>query len=167
MATLQQLRHGVDQAWDGLLDGWQKLYRRAGGAITRFTAGRFGGAGAQDGHELVARGSGWGVLAAEVYDAEDKVVVCLEAPGMQKNDFDVQVIGNHLVVRGEKHVTRERTAGRYQISECAYGSFDRAIALPEDVGQEQASASYKRGVLRVELAKSPALRRKSIKVVSH
>ena len=34
MSTLHQLREGLNEAWDTLVDGWQRLYRRAAGAIT-------------------------------------------------------------------------------------------------------------------------------------
>jgi HSP20 family protein len=104
------------------------------------------------------------VLACEVYDDEDRVVVRLEAPGMEKNDFDLQVLEDHLVVRGEKQMEQERSEGGYHITECAYGSFERAIPLPAGVETDAASASYRHGVLRVELPKSAAHRRRSISV---
>ena len=166
MSTLQQLREGVSEAWETLVDGWQKLYRRAAGAITRFTPGD------KDRAELAERGTsdvsvrsiGWGVLAAEVFDDDDKVVVRLETPGMDKADFDLQVTHNHLVIRGQKQIARERTEGRYHVAECAYGRFERAIPLPEEVEAGKASASYDNGVLRVELPKSAARRSKRITV---
>jgi len=37
MSTVDQLREGLNEAWETLVDGWQRLYRRAAGAITRFT----------------------------------------------------------------------------------------------------------------------------------
>jgi len=37
MIPMNQLREGLNEAWDTLLDGWQRLYRRAASAITRFT----------------------------------------------------------------------------------------------------------------------------------
>jgi HSP20 family protein len=107
---------------------------------------------------------GWGVLAAEVSDDGDKVVVRLEAPGMAKDDFDLQVMDGYLVVRGEKRLEREETKGRYHVTECAYGHFERAIPLPDEVDTAKASASYKRGVLRVELPKDASHRRAPIKV---
>jgi len=94
------------------------------------------------------------VLACEVLDNDDKIVVRLEAPGMDKDDFDLQMIENYLLVRGEKQMTKERSQGGYHISECAYGRFERAIPLPAEVDVKKAKASYKRGVLRVELPKS-------------
>lgn len=164
MSTLHQLREGLHEAWDTLLDGWQRLYRRAAGAITRFTP-----AAQQDdstSHEIALRSSGWGVLAAEVFHDEGKVVVRLEAPGLDTGDFDVQVIDDCLVVRGEKRIARERTQGRFHVTECAYGRFERAIPLPEEVDSDKAQASYQSGVLRVEIPRSTQPRRRSIKVES-
>ena len=100
MATLQQISEGVGNAWDSLLDGWRRLYRRAAGAITRFSPGGKSG----QTREIALRSAGWGVLACEVYDDADRVVVRLEAPGMEKDDFDLQVLDDHLVVRGEKQM---------------------------------------------------------------
>lgn len=162
MSTLHQLREGLNEAWDTLADGWQRLYRRAAGAITRFTPAKRNDEAA--GQELTVRSSGWGVLAAEVFDDDDKVVVRLEAPGMEKDDFDLQVKNGYLVIRGEKHLERESTAGDYRVTECAYGQFERAILLPEEVEADEAKATYRKGVIRVELPKSPSGRRRKIDV---
>lgn len=165
MSTLHQLREGLNEAWDTLVDGWQRLYRRASGAITRFTPGK---KAREDepgiGHEMTVRSAGWGVLAAEVFDDDDQIVVRLEAPGMEKDDFDLQVLDNYLVIRGEKHYEKERTEGQYRVTECAYGHFERAIPLPEEVESDKAHATYKKGVLRVELPKSACGRRRKVTV---
>lgn len=168
MSTLNQLREGLNEAWDTLVDGWQRLYRRAAGAITRFTPGNRAydddkGAG----QEVAVRSAGWGVLAAEVFDDDDKIVVRLEAPGMEKSDFDLELLDNYLVVRGEKQIERERNEGRYHVTECAYGRFERAIPLPEEVESAKAKANYKSGVLRIELPKSASRHRRTITVDVH
>ncbi|WP_456373393.1 Hsp20/alpha crystallin family protein [Thiolapillus sp.] len=162
MSTLQQIKSGMSQAWDTLVDGWQQYYRRAANALTRFRHGD-----TEDERELARRSSGWGVLAAEVYDDDDKVVVRVEAPGMNAEDFDIEVVENYLVIRGQKSIRKEHGTGRYHVLECAYGSFERALPLPEDVLADQASASYKRGVLRIELPKSSSARRRRIDVEVH
>lgn len=162
MSTLHQLREGLNQAWDNLVDGWQRLYRRAANAITRFTPAKQAGESA--GQELAVRSSGWGVMASEVFDDDDKIVVRVEAPGMEKNDFDLQWMDGYLVIRGEKRIERESTEGHYRVTECAYGQFERAIPLPEEVEIDKAHASYKNGVLRVELPKSARNRRKKVAV---
>lgn len=161
MSTLQQIKSGVSQAWDTLVDGWQQLYRRAASAITRFTRGE---GSEEEQQELALRSAGWGMLPAEVFDDDEKVVVRIEAPGMESDDFDIQVVENYLVISGQKKVERESTEGRYHILERAYGRFERAIPLPEEVVADEASARYRRGVLEVELPKSSASRRRRIEV---
>ena len=165
MPTLHRLREGLNEAWDTLLDGWQRLYHRASGAITRFTPGKKARKhDNQTSHEIAVRSAGWGVLAAEVFDDDDQIVVRLEAPGLEKSDFDLEVLDNYLIVSGEKQIGRERTEGRYHITECAYGRFERAIPLPDEVESARARASYKNGVLRIELPKSASRRRRRITV---
>jgi HSP20 family protein len=152
MSNLQHLRQGVSDAWESILGGWQRLYARASGAITRFSpGGRSADGGERDEHELETRSIGWGVMAAEVFDDTDRLVVRLEAPGMDRGSFDIQVIDDHLVIQGEKGVQREHSSGRYHIAECAYGRFERAIPLPGPVDTEGARATYEHGVLRVEM----------------
>ena len=103
-------------------------------------------------------------MAAEVFDDKDRVIVRLEAPGMDKKEFDLQVIDDVLIVRGEKRIQRERTEGHYHVKECAYGRFERAIGLPDEVDSDKAQADYKTGILRIELPKLANQRRKRIKV---
>ena len=165
MSTLQQIREGMGIAWDALVEGWRELFYRAGNAITRFkTRGAGGELLPGDKGEMSGRSSGWGILAAEIFDDDDRVVVRLEAPGMEPDELRLEVVDDVLIVHGEKKVQREHTKGYYHLSECAYGSFERAIALPDHVESDKASAQYRRGVLRVELPKSSSRRRRPIKV---
>lgn len=165
MATLQQVRRGLQDAWDNVVEGWQGLYHRASNAITQFTPGKKDrGDETGSGRDVSLRNAGWGVLAAEVFDDNDKVVVRLETPGLEKTDFEVEVRDNYLVVRGEKRVERESSAGHYHITECAYGCFERAIPLPEEVDSSRAEAKYRNGVLRIELPRTSSVRKRAIRV---
>ena len=165
MATFQQLKQNIGHAWEHLAEGWDSLTRRATNAITRFTSGdNKDKYSAEEHKELANRNAGWGVMAAEVFDDDDRIVVRLEAPGMEKKEFDLQVIDDVLIVSGEKRIQRERTEGRYHVKECAYGRFERAIGLPDEVDSDKAQADYKNGILRIELPKSANKRRKRIKV---
>lgn len=165
MATWQQLREGVGRAWDSLLDGWHQLYQRASGSITRFIPGvEKENETGNESKEVARRSSGWGVLAAEVFDNKKNVVVRLEVPGLEADEIDLMVLDNMLIVRGEKHLQGEYDDGRYHILECAYGSFERAIPLPAEVDSNKTKADYKQGVLRVELPKIKTGKSTSIKV---
>ena len=163
MATLVQLRQGLGQVWDNVVEGWNSLTRRATNAITRFSLpGK-----TKNEKELVdsrQRSIGWGVLAAEVFDSPEKVVIRIEAPGMKRSDFDIMVEDDYVIISGEKKIERESDAGQYHVVECAYGTFERAIALPARVNRDKAKAKYRRGILRIELPKQKASKPQKITI---
>jgi len=70
MSTLHQLREGMNGALDVLVDGWQRLYQHAHGAIIRFRPGSKSDAetSTTSEQERAIRSVGWGVMAAEVFD---------------------------------------------------------------------------------------------------
>jgi HSP20 family protein len=162
MSTLSQLREGFSQAWESLTEGWHDLRERASHALTRFHP-KPDSLETADEH-IVRNASRWGLLAAEVAEEDQRVIVNLEIPGMDANNFDIQVVDNYLVVRGEKRAEREEHRGRYYMLERAYGSFERAIPLPTDVEEGKARAQYRHGVLRISLPKSPQSRSRRIDV---
>lgn len=98
--------------------------------------------------------AGWAMLGGDLFEDAERVVVRLEAPGLNKEDFDVQVLGQTLVVRGEKRFERETTEGRWRLLQCAYGTFERRVGLPVAVKGDAAHAEYRQGVLRIELPKA-------------
>lgn len=163
MEQLQQLRRGINRAWDGLVEGWQHLWHNAAEAVTHFTPSRQDSEQG-DTRQLLEQASHWGVLPAEVRETTEAVKVRLEAPGMEVDDFDLQVEGDLLMVRGEKRASREERDGDYRRVESAYGRFERAIPLPAEVDPDGARASYKRGVLHVTLPKSGRERSRRVDV---
>jgi HSP20 family protein len=164
LSTLQQLQNGINRAWDNLTEGWQHLRQRASHALTKFNPVRRGGQLETAEEQALERGARWALLAAEVRENDDEVLVKLEAPGMQSEDFDIQVTDDILVVRGEKHFERSEKRGELHIMECAYGSFERAIPLPAAVDEGAATAKYRRGILQIRLPKSQAARKRRIEV---
>lgn len=157
----QDWRHGLEQAWGSLSEGWRELSERATGALTRF---RQGASPRSDDTGPMQPMASWAFLAADVFDDDDKVVVRLEAPGMRKDDFDIELHDDVLVVRGEKRFDRESGRGSYRVSQCAYGSFRRAVQLPASVMSDKTRATYRDGVLRIELPKVEGMRVRRIPV---
>ena len=152
---LESMKDGVESLWSSLTEGWQHLRHSAATALTRFRPGaeaHMPGEGEVT-DAAYQPGRSWALLGGDVFEDADKVVVRLEAPGMEKDDFVVEVFDGHLVISGEKHFQRESTEGRWQMVQCAYGLFRREIPLPVAVDRTQAAASYRNGVLRVELKK--------------
>lgn len=145
----------VGSLWDSVTEGWRHLWESARGALTRFRPGdKTNLPRAEEVEdESFLPSLGWAMLGGEVFEDDTRVVVRLEVPGMDKADLDIQVEGDSLVVSGEKRFERESTQGRWHTLQCAYGSFRRVIPLPVPVKSEEARASYRNGVLRVELPK--------------
>ncbi len=165
----EQLKQGADQAWESLSEGWRELSARASGALTRFrhpsTAATTGTDEPPSGDkaELPRMGS-WAFMAADVFDDDDKVIVRIESPGMRREDFNVESDGDVLTVWGDKRFERESGQGRYRVVQCAYGSFRRQVVLPAPVKVDQTKATYRDGVLRIELPKMEGTRGRRIPV---
>ncbi|HHM05163.1 MAG TPA: Hsp20/alpha crystallin family protein [Gammaproteobacteria bacterium] len=164
MANLQPVREGLERAWSSLSDAWHQLRQRAAQALTRFTHKQAEG-GLESAEQQVLRyASPWAVLAADVSATDQDVIVKLEVPGMEPEDFDIQVVDGLLVVSGEKHFSRERRNDQFYTMERAYGRFQRAVPLPVEVDDSQARARYRRGVLTVTLPKSARARSRRVEV---
>ncbi|HZW13752.1 MAG TPA: Hsp20/alpha crystallin family protein [Noviherbaspirillum sp.] len=152
---LEDIREGLSSFWDSVAEGWQHLRQSASSAITGFKPSAQTNLPAKSDIDdaFFIPSHGWSMLGGNLFEDEQRVVVRLEVPGLDKNDLDIEVQDNTLIVRGEKRFEREETEGRYRVLQCAYGSFRRVMPLPAAVVIDQAKASYKNGVLRVELPK--------------
>jgi len=159
MATL---RDNLGRAWDQVQAGWNHLVQKASDALTRFTSSDDGAD--EDTRTLLRLSPDWGLLAAEVRETDKDVRVRLEVPGMQPGDIEVQVHGKLLSVSGEKQVQRESDKGHYHVTECAYGRFERQIALPADVDADATDADYQSGVLTLRLPKASSARARRIPI---
>lgn len=163
--TGRTIGYELSRAWDVLSDGWREIFNRGGNALTHF-----GGApeappptGAAPASARSAAQSvsplpthpHWSLLAGEVEETADAIVVRLEVPGMRKEDCRVTIEGNRLILSGEKRFERSSEDSAYHVMERAYGAFQRVVALPASVIDEQAAASYENGVLSVRLPKRP------------
>lgn len=152
---IDEIRQGFGALRDTVAGGWERLRRKASSALTRYRPGAPTALPAQADIDDPSLGSGplWAMVGGDVFEDERRVVVRLEVPGMAKEDFELEVVGDSLVVRGEKRFQRESGEGRWRVVQCAYGSFQRVVPLPAAVQSQQARATYRDGVLRVEFPK--------------
>lgn len=105
-----------------------------------------------------------GVPAVDVEETENEVIVRAEIPGLEKDEFSIELEDRMLILRGEKkHKEEHKDRNVYRV-ECSYGRFDRRIALPSEVKTDKVAAEYKNGVLHVTLPKAESSKRKSITV---
>jgi HSP20 family protein len=151
-----EIRQGFSTFWDSLAEGWQHLRQSASTALTHFRPDEQTNLPAQrdvdDAFYLPSQR--WAMLGGDVFEDDERVVVRVELPGMNKEDIQIEVQDDALIVRGEKRFERESSEGRYRVLQCAYGSFRRVFPLHSEVMSDRAQASYKNGVLRIELPKA-------------
>jgi HSP20 family protein len=108
------------------------------------------------------------VWAPEVEVSEDgnQLRICVDLPGISKENVKVDIHEGMLTVQGERR--EERTEGGQQQgfrrSERRYGSFYRSIALPEAADAEQAQASMKEGVLEITIPLAPAKQARRLEI---
>lgn len=158
MFNMNELSDGLNKTWDSVTRGWHQLMDRAGNALTQFTEH------SGDRDKSPVSSPKWGLMSADLFDEHDKLVVTLEVPGLDTNDFEISVTDSVLMIRGEKRFERESDEGNYHLLERAYGHFTRSIPLSYEVDADKAQASYKQGILRIELMKKPQQKRRHISV---
>ena len=91
-------------------------------------------------------------IAAET---EEAFVVTLDCPGMKDEDFEVQAMGNQLILTGERSWEKEKKGKEFHRVESQYGRFERTVQLPENAMTEDngIDAHYAKGVLTVTVPK--------------
>ena len=156
MLEIDDITKSLSRTWESVSQGWRHLISRAENALTRFSS--------EDDKKdnIPVQSPRWGLMSLDMFDDADKLVIKLEVPGLETDDFDITVVDNMLTVSGQKRFQREQTKGEYRVLECAYGQFTRCIPLSYEVDAESAKASYDKGVLKIELQKTPNQRRRKI-----
>jgi HSP20 family protein len=104
------------------------------------------------------------VPKADFSESESAYELAVEVPGVSEKDLDVSVKNGVLTVKGEKKSEREEKKKDYLRTERSYGSYFRAMALPEDADESQITAHYADGVLRIAVPKSADSKSKSKKI---
>jgi HSP20 family protein len=91
--------------------------------------------------------------AANIVEHEGDFQIDLAVPGMNKDDFKIDVENNLLTVSSEKQAQNEENDKNYTRKEFAYGSFSRSFTLPKSVNTDNINATYKNGILQIVLPK--------------
>ena len=97
----------------------------------------------------------------DVFEKDNRLFTRVDLPGMKKEDVKVEVTDGHLTLSGErKHEAEDKKDNVYR-TEREYGSFYRAIPLPEGVKLDEIKATFADGVLEVSI---PLQARPDVKV---
>ncbi|STY29275.1 heat shock protein [Legionella wadsworthii] len=89
----------------------------------------------------------------DVVEDKDHYTIQLEMPGMDEKDISVSFTGNVLTIAGEKSISTKNEKKKYISREISYGKFERTLSLPSTVDVDKAKATFKKGMLWIELPK--------------
>ncbi|PTY01411.1 Hsp20/alpha crystallin family protein [Verrucomicrobia bacterium LW23] len=88
----------------------------------------------------------------DISENSKNYTIRVEIPGVEKEDINLSVEDDTLIISGEKRQEKEEEdGGGYHWVERSYGSFRRLISLPQDADREHIQAAFRQGVLTVTL----------------
>jgi HSP20 family protein len=100
--------------------------------------------------KAIAEGAKW-FPEIDVFEKDNRLVTKVDLPGLKKEDVKVEVTDGHLAISGERKTEAEEKKDQFYRCEREYGSFYRAVPLPEGVKLEDVKATFADGVLEVSI----------------
>ena len=106
------------------------------------------------------------IPAVNIKETENDFEVDMAAPGMNKEDFKIELNNSVLTISSEKQTENETKEGKNVTRrEFSYQSFSRSFTLPAIVETDQISAKYENGLLRVNIPKKEEAKPKPMKQI--
>jgi len=91
--------------------------------------------------------------ATNIRENEKDYTIEVAAPGMAKDDFNIDVDEGMLTISSQKEEDTTKEENNYTRREYNYSSFSRSFRLPESVNPEEIKARYEEGVLKISVPK--------------
>lgn len=106
-----------------------------------------------------------GQLSVDVYETPNDLIILAPIAGVKITDINISITEDVLTIQGQRTLETDLSSDDYLIQECFWGSFSRAIVLPDNIDQTRITASFKDGILKVTVAKAtPGQKTKLIRI---
>jgi HSP20 family protein len=115
-------------------------------------------------HELATASQSSWVPALDVYEADDRIELALDLPGIDPENVDVTVEDSTLTVSGSREFRSDVEQDGFRRVERRYGSFARSLGLPATADAEHIEASFDKGVLTIAIPKREESKPKRIEI---
>lgn len=102
--------------------------------------------------------------SVDVSETENTFEIEVALPGINKEDINVDLDKGRLTISGERKFEKEEDGKNYHRVESSFGAFTRSFQLPDSIDEDSISASYKNGMLNINIAKSEEKASKRIKI---
>lgn len=102
--------------------------------------------------------------SVDIYETREAIMVNVEAPGMSREQFTVEVKDDILSLRGERPFEKDVSREHYHRIERSYGRFRRSFVLGVAIRSEDITATYRDGVLEIVLPKVEEAKARKIEI---
>lgn len=100
----------------------------------------------------------------DVVERDDEILVRAEIPGVSKEDLEVSVTGDSVMLKGHTKEETKEEEGDFYRREIAQGSFSRTVRLPDHIDTDKVKASFDDGVLELRMPKLSKAKRRTLKL---
>ena len=91
----------------------------------------------------------------DIVDAKDKIVLKFDLAGVDKKNIKLSIDENKiLTLEGEKKESKEEKSKEFVKKEIFYGSFKKAIQLPQNIDENKLQTKFENGILTVTIPKT-------------
>lgn len=90
----------------------------------------------------------------EMFERENQLVIRADLPGLKKDDVQIELRDDSVVIQGERQEERKEEREGFYSTERTYGRFYREIPLPEGADTNQATATFRDGVLEIAIPRA-------------
>ncbi len=112
--------------------------------------------------EVIATGD-W-APRVDIAETDKAFEIKAEIPEVNKEDVKVTIDNGVLTIRGERKQEKEEEGKKFHRIERYYGSFTRSFTLPDNVDENKIKASFKDGMLNLQILKTEVAKPKAIEV---
>jgi len=103
--------------------------------------------------------------AVNIREDEKSYALDLAVPGMDKKDLKIDINEDVLTISSESKNETEESKDGFRRKEFSYKAFTRSFYIPENVNREKIEATYKDGVLSINLPKQEEEKSKITKTI--
>ena len=107
----------------------------------------------------------WKIPSANISEVEEKFIIELAVPGFKKEDFEIKLENDVLIVKSKEETKREESDDNYRLKEFSMRQFSRSFTIPDIVDTDKIMATYNDGILIVELIKKEEVAKKTAREI--
>ena len=104
--------------------------------------------------------------SVNISESKEDFKIDVAAPGLEKDDFRINLNNNILTVSSDKEEKKEEENDRFMRREFSYLQFSRSFSLPVSADTEKINATYKNGVLNIVIPKKEEAKAKPVREIA-